>query len=81
MAKIGRLYEVQSDARKEHCPVDCGYRVLQVNGKTLVQLDTYGSSDRAQPGTVSQSLQIDEAAAGELVEILARAFPSLRRAK
>lgn len=79
MARIGRLFEVESDARKEHGPVDCGYRTFDTNGKTLLQLDTYGSTQRAQPGTISQSLQVDEATAEQLIEILERAFPRLAK--
>ena len=58
--------------------VDCGYTVGEVGDRTIVHLETYGSSTRAIPGKVSQSIELDEPAAGELVEILQRAYPSLR---
>lgn len=62
-----------------HDPVDCGYRAFPVGGgRVILQLETYGRSSRAEPGKVSQSLQLDEEAAGELIRILQRSFPSLR---
>ena len=41
----------------------------------MLQLETYGSDDRAIPGKVSQVIQLDEAGARELKRIIERAFP------
>jgi hypothetical protein len=43
----------------------------------LVQLSTFGSAERQSEYKVSQTLQVDRARAGELVEILRAAFPGL----
>lgn len=48
------------------------------NGEAVVQVDTYGSSERKDVGTTNQSIQLDEAMAGELVEVLRKVFPNIR---
>jgi len=58
--------------------VECGWNTARVDGRTLLRLETYGSADREVPGKRSQSLELDERAARELLEILRNAFPSLR---
>ncbi len=46
-------------------------------GPRIVQLDTYGSDERQNPGKQSQTLQLTEDTARELVGLLKRAFPGL----
>ena len=48
--------------------------VQEVDGRKLVQIDTHGAADRQIPGKVSQTLQLDEPAAKELLTILMRHF-------
>jgi hypothetical protein len=55
--------------------VDCDWSVFEQDGKRFLHLDTYGSDQRKDKGTVSQTLQLDATAAGQLLEILRRAFP------
>jgi hypothetical protein len=43
-----------------------------------LQLDTYGSAERAYVGKVSQSIQLDERGADALVEVLFAVFPTLK---
>jgi hypothetical protein len=57
--------------------VECGYTVGEHAETRVIHLETYGSTERAIPGKVSQSLEIDEDAARELISILRAAFPSL----
>ena len=57
--------------------VDCGWAVGDAHGRRLLHLETYGSSARAIPGKVSQSIELDEDGARELVGIISRAFPDL----
>jgi hypothetical protein len=64
-------------SRKHPTQVVCRYRQVITEDLTLVQLDTYGSEDRKSPGKVSQSLQLDEERALELIAILVRTFPRL----
>lgn len=56
--------------------MECGYVVGQTDDRTILHLETYGSSSRAIPGKVSQSIELDEAAS-ELMTVLRRAFPRL----
>lgn len=57
--------------------VDCGYKVESLGDKTFLHLETYGSRARAIPGKVSQSLELDERGARELIRIIEDAFPQL----
>jgi hypothetical protein len=51
--------------------VECGYKsFVDSAGRHLLQFDTYGSDERVIPGKVSQSLQVDQARARKLIEIL-----------
>lgn len=79
MARITSFTELESGTAKAHSTVDCGYKILTSPTGGLLQLDTYGSADRQFEGKVSQSIQLEEEAAKELLHILLRSFPSLRR--
>ncbi len=60
--------------KRQPTNVTCHYSVsTQVGGK-LLQLDTFGSADRKNPDKVSQSLQLNEQGARELINILEREF-------
>ena len=76
MARVESFVKVNRTAgyRLHPTAVVCGVEIYEVGGKRLVQLDTYGGEDRDIPGKVSQTLQLDEAAAGQLVKILQGAF-------
>jgi hypothetical protein len=60
-----------------HDDVCCGFAAVDVGGRRILQLETYGSRSRKIPGKVSQSLQLDEAGARELKRILEATFPGL----
>lgn len=60
-----------------HGEVDCTYATFEVEGRRYLQLDTYGSSDRAFPGKISQSIQIDVQGARQLKRLLDRTFPGV----
>lgn len=55
----------------------CGYHSFAVNGKTWLQLDTYGSTERKFPGKTSQTIQLDESAARALYGVLRGVFGPL----
>ena len=59
--------------------VECGYRIVSDGSTTLLHLETYGSSKRAIPGKISQSLQLDLDGARELRRLIDQAFPDLAR--
>ena len=77
MALISRFEERPLDPRRIHGEVLCGYGIATVEGRRIIQLETYGSSQRTMPGKVSQSIQLDEVAARDLKRLLERAFPGL----
>jgi hypothetical protein len=55
----------------------CRHADFERDGRHYLQLETYGSDDREQPGKVSQTLQFDAEGARELVRIVKLAFPEL----
>lgn len=79
MARIVQFDEIATGNDKVHGPVTCGYKIFAGPTSTILQLDTYGSSERQISGKQSQSIQLDTEAARRLMELLDRAFPGLRR--
>ncbi|MEU4036608.1 hypothetical protein [Streptomyces collinus] len=77
MALIKEFQSVSSESQRLHGPVTCGYRTFTTAGRRVLQLDTYGSTDRQIPDKISQSVQLDEAAARELLKIIQNSFPGL----
>lgn len=79
MAYITRIYRLDPlEGARPHSTSECSWRVSNRETQKVVQLDTYGSPARKDVGTVSQSIQLDETAAVELVRVLREAFPSIR---
>lgn len=79
MARITEFEEINHDSHRIHGPVVCGHKEFVVDGMKILQLDTYGSHERKFAGKVSQSIQIDEQAAANLLKLLERSFPGLFR--
>lgn len=77
MALIQDFEQRPIEPKNVHSGVVCGYSAVEVDGHRIVQLETYGSADRAIPGKVSQTIQLDESSARELVRILRSAFPGI----
>jgi hypothetical protein len=58
--------------------VECGHKSFtDISGERFLQLDTYGSEERAIPGKISQSLQLNHAAAQNLKQIIDRFLAGL----
>ncbi|WP_088258121.1 HNH endonuclease [Fimbriiglobus ruber] len=72
-------FEPNTKARQTvHGRTRCLYAIVEgLDGNRYLQLDTVGSEDRAIPDKVSQSIQFDRQAAGELLHLLQRTFPDL----
>lgn len=79
MALIKEFQSVPSESQRLHGPVTCGYRAFDVDGRRILQLDTYGSTERKIPDKTSQSIQLDADSARELLKIIEDAFPGLTR--
>ncbi|MEU7380096.1 hypothetical protein AB0A91_08810 [Streptomyces sp. NPDC042207] len=79
MALIKEFQSVSSDSQRLHGPVTCGHRAFNVDGQRILQLDTYGSTERKILDKISQSIQLDATSARELLKIIEDAFPDLTR--
>jgi hypothetical protein len=77
MALIARFEQRPLTPKRIHEEVLCGYNAVQIGQRQILQLETYGSTDRKIPGKVSQSIQLDEGAARDLITIIRTAFPGV----
>jgi len=77
MAIVRQFRKVTKDRVGRAKPTDCGYARVEIDGVQYLLLESYGSSDRAIPGKVSQSLHLDRARAAELKRLLEQHFPGL----
>lgn len=50
------------------------FGVIKNDGRTVLQINTYGSIDRQDLGTLSQTVQLTPESAKELYDILGREF-------
>jgi hypothetical protein len=78
MAIVTNFTHVTKDRVGRPKTTECGYCSVEIDGTRYVLLETYGSTDRAVPGKISQSLHLDRDRAAELVALLDRAFPSTK---
>ncbi|WP_156253620.1 hypothetical protein [Pseudactinotalea terrae] len=65
------------DRGRPHSVSDATWRVATREGLRVLQIDTYGSPERKDKGTVSQSIQLDATKAAELVAICRSVFPEI----
>lgn len=78
MALVTSLEQNPKDRQSVHRPTRCFYAIVAgEGGERYLQLDTIGSENREIPEKVSQSIQFDRQAAGQLIQILRQAFPDL----
>ncbi|MFE5339976.1 hypothetical protein ACFQ80_07125 [Isoptericola sp. NPDC056578] len=75
---ISRLAPIEG-AHRSHSETECTWRESTREGRKVLQLDTYGSRQRRDVGTISQSIQLDEQAAAELLDVIGQVFPALAR--
>ena len=67
---IEKIERLNKDRNTVHEKVYTTYSTFNSCGKHYVQIDTYGRSDREQPGKISQSIQLDEKSAKYLYDLL-----------
>ena len=77
MARVRKFFPLTTSAKPHPTDVDCGWLVIATAQGPMLQLSTYGSDARVSQPKVSQTLQIDEAGARELLRILRKAFPDV----
>lgn len=74
MALIRKFDHKSMDRNSIHDEIDATYTVFERDGRTFVQIDSYGRDDREIPGKKSQTIQLDEIGAVQLFSILKSAF-------
>ena len=67
---IKTIEKLQKERNTVHEKVYATYSTFDSYGEHYVQIDTYGRSDREQPGKTSQSIQLDKEMASFLVDML-----------
>lgn len=79
MALIRKFDRAEVLRAHPHNEVECTYDVFRdKNGKSYVQLSTFGSKARKTPGKQSQVIQLDEDSARQLVEIIKQTYSTIR---
>ncbi|MEU0091822.1 hypothetical protein [Kribbella sp. NPDC006257] len=77
-AQVARLRSIEPGTqvvRVHPTEVDCFYQTLtDQSGQTYLHLSTFGSDERQSTPKSSQSLQLDETAARQLLQILRETF-------
>lgn len=80
MARLRSLEKSTQDVKVHPTEVDCFHQVITAaDGTRLLHITTFGSDQRRSDPKSSQSLQIDEARACELIGIIQTAFPGPNR--
>lgn len=75
MALIRQLEERHMQRNKVHSEVEATFTIFtDQHGEKYLQIDTYGSPDRAIPGKVSQSIQFNPESMQQLHAIINRVF-------
>ena len=74
MARIGAFIKGHMQRMTLHDEIEATYYLHDIDGRKLFQLNSAGRKTRELPGKTSQSIQLDEQGAKELVAILRRHF-------
>ncbi len=78
VARVRKFFQASADSKAHPTEVDCGWSVVNAPGERLLQLSTYGSAQRQSQPKVSQTIQLDQEAAEDLVRLITKAFPGLK---
>jgi hypothetical protein len=74
MARIVKLERAEMNRFQLHDEVDAKIFIQDYDGRKLLQISTYGRDSRQDRGKLSQTVQFDEQAAGELFSLLKSEF-------
>ena len=76
MAIVSDLRLIQLEVNSKHTEAKATYSIVrEKDGTKLLQIDSYGSTDREVPGKKSQSMRFSTRAIGQLRRILTEEFP------
>ena len=67
---INNIKKIEKQRNSVHEKVYTTYTSFEMYGEKYVQIDTYGRSDRENPGKISQSLQLDKETAKYLIDLI-----------
>jgi hypothetical protein len=71
MALIKKLEKIEKQRNSVHDEVEGAYTIFtDSKGNKILQIDTYGSTNRQLKGKVSQSIQLSKESAKELLNII-----------
>ena len=74
MAMIGKFVKREMDRMSIHDEIDAKYAIFERDGRSFLQIDTYGRKSRELPEKKSQSIQLDRESGLALLKILKDAF-------
>ncbi|WP_082540818.1 methionyl-tRNA formyltransferase [Pseudolabrys sp. Root1462] len=74
MALISHFDEKRRDRYTIHDEIDATYFAFERDGRSLLQIDTFGRRTRQNPGRQSQTIQLDRESALALYKILQETF-------
>ena len=74
MALVTRLDKADKQRQSVHGETECQYSSFSKDGRSFLQLDTFGSAERKLQGKISQSLQLSREAAQQLSAIIDSVF-------
>ncbi len=79
MARVEAFRRAPDGRHHLHDVARCAYLdFVAEDGKQYLVLQVYGSSIWGTPHKVTQSIQMDEVAAGRLVKVIYKTFPRLK---
>lgn len=70
MAIVRKLERVNLERDSRHTEVSATYTIVEMQDGKYLQIDTYGSSNRAFQGKKSQSMRLSPEAIAELKKII-----------
>jgi len=74
MALVRAFVEKNMDRNSIHDGIDATFTIFERDGRSFLQIDTYGRNSRDIPGKKSQTIQLDREGGQALFNILKRAF-------
>lgn len=74
MAMINGFYENPMEQNSIHDGLDASFTIFERDGASFLQIDTYGSDLRANPGKKSQSIQLSRESGLAMIELIKRTF-------
>lgn len=74
MALIRRFELSEMERNSVHDGIDAKYAIFEKDGRSFVQIDSFGRDSREIPGKKSQTIQLDRDSGLQLIKILKDAF-------